>query len=87
MVDVEFNRGNTLFALSQGEWDGMGEGSPAIENDGSLVRVNEDGTFSVIVHGLDRPTSMEFIMNKAYITTLKGDVVIIENVDSPPFGI
>ena len=29
LVDVEFNRGRTLFALSQGVWDGVKEGTPA----------------------------------------------------------
>ncbi len=86
LVDVEFNRGRTLFALSQGEWDGVEEGSPAKPNDGSLVRVNEDGTFTVITKKLDRPTSLEFIKNTAYIFTLTGEVWSIENVSGPPFG-
>jgi hypothetical protein len=53
LVDVEFNRGRTLFALSQGIWDGVAEGSPAAPDTGSLVRVNKDGTFTVITEGLD----------------------------------
>ena len=87
LVDVEFNRGQTLFALAQGIWDQVEEGSPAEPNTGSLVRVNDDGTFTVIAEGLDRPTSMEFIGNTAYIIGLSGEIVTIENVDSPPFGI
>lgn len=87
IVDVEFNRGRTLFALSQGQWDGVMDGSPAIPDDGSLVRVNEDGSFTVVAAGLDRPTSMEFIRNTAYITTLVGEIVVIKNVSGPPFGI
>jgi hypothetical protein len=86
LVDVEFNRGRTLFALSQGEWDGPSEGSPAIPNDGSLLRVNDDGTFTTIADGLDRPTSLEFINNTAYIVTLTGEVWTIENAGGPPFG-
>ncbi len=86
LVDVEFNRGRTLFALSQGVWDGVQEGSPALPNTGSLVRVNEDGTFTIITDGLDRPTSLEFIGNTAYIVTLTGEVWTIENVGGPPFG-
>ncbi len=53
LVDVEFNRGRTLFALSQGVWDGQMEGSPAIPDDGSLLRVNSDGTFTTIANGLE----------------------------------
>jgi hypothetical protein len=87
LVDVEFNRGRTLFALSQGVWDGVQEGSPAEPNTGSLVRVNEDGTFTLITDGLDRPTSLEFIKNTAYIVTLTGEVWTIEDVAGPPFGV
>jgi sugar lactone lactonase YvrE len=86
VVDVEFGRGQTLFALSQGIWDGVEEGSPAEPNTGSLLRVNADGTFSVIATGLDRPTSLEFIGTTAYIVTLAGEVWTIENVGCPPFG-
>jgi sugar lactone lactonase YvrE len=86
IVDVEISRGGALFALSQGTWDGAGEGSPAIPNDGSLLKINDDGTFTVIAEGIDRPTSMEFIRNTAYIVTLTGEIVTVENVDGPPFG-
>jgi hypothetical protein len=34
------------------------------------VEVKGDGTFSVVADGLDRPTSMEFIGNTAYIVSL-----------------
>jgi len=85
-VDVEFDQGRTLFALSQGEWDGVGAGSPAKPNTGSLMKVNHDGTVTTITDGLDRPTSMEFIRNTAYIVTLGGEVWMIENVGCPPFG-
>lgn len=85
LVDVEFNRGRTLYALSQGPWDGVEEGSPAEPNTGSLVKVNEDGTLTVITDGLDRPTSLEFISNTAYIVTLTGEIWTIANVSGPPF--
>ena len=87
LVDVEFNRGRTLFALAQGIWDGAFPGSPAEPNTGALVKVNGDGTFTVIADGLDRPTSLEFIMNTAYIITLTGEVWTVENAAGPPFGI
>jgi len=86
LVDVEFNRGRTLFALSQGNWEGVEEGTPALPETGSLVKVNEDGTFTTIAEGLNIPTSLEFISNTAYIVTLTGEVWTIENVASPPFG-
>jgi hypothetical protein len=85
LVDVEFNCGHTLYALSQGVWDGVEEGSPALPNTGSLVRVNNDGTFTVVTDGLDRPTSLEFIGTKAYIVTLTGQVWTIEHVSGAPF--
>lgn len=86
VVDVEFGRGQTLFALSQGIWDGVEEGTPAEPNTGSLVRVNGDGTFSVVTTGLDRPTSLEIIQNTAYIVSLAGQVWKIEDVASLPYG-
>ena len=70
--------GQTLFALSQGVWDGVQEGSPALPNTGSLVAVNADGSFTIITAGLDRPTSLEFIGNTAYIVTLAGEIWTID---------
>jgi hypothetical protein len=86
LVDVEFGRGRTLFALSQGFWDGPFEGTPAEPDTGALVRVERDGTLSVVADGLDRPTSMEIIGNTAYVVTIGGEVWTIENIASPPFG-
>ncbi|HKK11891.1 MAG TPA: ScyD/ScyE family protein [Flavobacteriaceae bacterium] len=86
MVDVEFNRGRTLFAISQGSWAGVAAGDAAEPDTGALVRVNEDGTLSTIADGLDRPTSLEFVQNTAYIVTLTGEVWTVDNVAGPPFG-
>jgi len=86
VVDVEFGRGRTLFALSQGIWDGVAEGSPALPNTGALVRVTANNTFTVIIEGLDRPTSLEILGNTAYIVTLGGEVWMIDGVASPPYG-
>ena len=86
LVDVESGRGRDLYALSQGAWNGVGEGSPALPNTGSLVKVNETGTFTVVADGLDRPTSLEFIGNTAYLVTLTGEIWKIDNVSSPPYG-
>jgi sugar lactone lactonase YvrE len=85
-VDVEFGRGRTLFALSQGVWDGPYEGAPAIENTGALVRVNGDSTLTTVVDGLDRPTSVEIIKNTAYVVTLAGEIWRIDNISAPPYG-
>ena len=86
LVDVEFGRGNTLYALSQGVWDGPFEGAPAMPNTGALMKVNPDGTFTEILDGLNQPTSFEFIGNTAYVVTLTGEIWKIENVSPPPYG-
>ena len=85
-VDVEFGPGGTLYALSQGIWKGPFEGAPARPNTGALMRVNPGGTFTVVLHGLDRPTSFEFIGDTAYVVNLAGEVWKIENVSAPPKG-
>jgi sugar lactone lactonase YvrE len=80
LVDVEYGPGNTLYALSQGDFEaGNPDGSPAMPNTGSLVRVNADGTFTVILDGLNLPTSLEFIGNTAYVVSLTGEVYRIDN--------
>jgi len=84
-VDVEFGRGRTLFALSQGFWDGPYEGAPAQPNTGALMRVNRDGTLTTVVGGLDRPTSVEIIKNTAYVVTLTGEIWKIDNISVPPY--
>jgi hypothetical protein len=86
LVDVEFGRGNTLYALLQGYWNGPFEGAPAQPNTGALAKVNPDGTFTVIADGLNQPTSVEIIDNTAYVVTLAGEVWKIEDVSSPPYG-
>jgi hypothetical protein len=86
-VDVEFGPGRTLFALSQGFWDGPFEGTPALPNTGALMRVNKDGTLTTVVGGLDRPTSVEIIKNTAYVVTLAGEIWKIDNVSVPPYGV
>lgn len=85
-VDVEFGSGSTLYTLAQGFWDGPFEGAPAQPNTGALLKLNPNGSFGVIVNGLNQPTSMEFIGNKAYVVSLAGKVYEIENVSPPPYG-
>jgi len=86
LVVVEFGRGRTLFALSQGVWDGPFEGTPALPNTGTLVQVDENRRFAVRAEGLDRPTSLEIINNTAYVVTLGGEIWTIDNIAPPPFG-
>jgi sugar lactone lactonase YvrE len=86
LVDVERGRGGTLFALAQGFWDGPFEGAPAQPETGALVRVNGDGTFTEVIGGLDRPTSLEIIKNTAYVVMIDGEIWTIDNIAGPPFG-
>jgi hypothetical protein len=87
LVDVEFGRGRRLYALSQGDFPPGGfPGAPASPGTGALVEVEGDGSLTPLVEGLDRPTSLEFIGNTAYVTTLEGEVWVIEDVSGPPFG-
>ncbi len=87
LVDVEFGRGRSLYALAQGIFPvGSDDGSPALPDTGSLVVVNGNGTFTTVIEGLDRPTSMDFIGTTAYVVSLTGEVWKIENVSGPPFG-
>src|SRR6478672_2008724 len=83
LVDVEFG-GGRLYALSQGIFPVGGDpGSPALPNTGSLVKVNGDGTFTVITEPLDRPTSLEFIGNTAYVVNLSGEIWKIDGARCP----
>ena len=81
LVDVQFGRGHRLYALSQGPGvPGAPAGSPAQPNSGSLVEVNEDGTLTVITDGLDLPASLQFIGDTAYIVTLTGEILKIDDI-------
>jgi hypothetical protein len=80
LVDVEFGRGNTMYALSQGPHTNPGEGTPSDPDGGSLLRANRDGTFTVVVDKLDRPTSMEIVGDTAYVVMLSGEVWKVSNL-------
>jgi len=75
LVDVELRNRRELYALSQGDFppDGV-PAAPALPDTGRLVRVNWDGTMTVVAKELDRPTSLEFANGNAYVVTLTGDV-------------
>jgi hypothetical protein len=81
---VEFGGGGRLYALSHGTVDPSRDPSNAQPNTGALVKVNEDSTFTVIMDGLDRPTSLEFIGNTAYFVTLTGEIWKIDGVSCRP---
>jgi hypothetical protein len=83
LVDVEFGPGRTLYALSQGVGSGGPAGSPALPNTGALVKVNHNGTFTVVTDHLNQPTSLEFIKNTAYVVTLGGEIWKINGVSGP----
>jgi hypothetical protein len=87
LVDVELGRGRSVYALSQGVFpEGEPPAAPALPDTGSLVRVDGDGSFTVVVDGLDRPTSLELIRNSAYVVTLDGEIWRIDDVAGPPHG-
>jgi hypothetical protein len=86
LIDVEQGPGDTLYILSQGEWDGVGEGSRAKPDTGRLLTVGADGALTPVLAGsgrplvLDRPTSVEFVGNTAYVVSVTGAVYRIEGL-------
>jgi hypothetical protein len=84
IVDVELGPGRQLYALSQGLWNlpaiPANEGMPASPDTGRLLRVSRDGSFASVVEGLDRPTSVDFIRNSAFVVTLTGKVIRIDDL-------
>jgi hypothetical protein len=84
LVDVEFGAGHNLYALAQGEWDGVMEGSPAFPDTGALMQVNWDGSLTTLYEPLDRPTSLEIVDGTAYIITLDGEVWQVDGLAVPP---
>ena len=81
LVDVEFGRCGVLYALSQGDSPGdVPAGSPALPDSGELLRVNADGTLSVVVDGLNLPTSLDVARDTAFVTTVTGEVYRIPDV-------
>ncbi len=83
IVDVEAD-GEQLYALSQGAWDDVQEGSPAEPDTGRLVIVGSDGTMTPVSDSagaeivLDRPTSLELVDGTAYVVTLAGELLSIQ---------
>jgi len=87
VLDLQFGLGRTLYALSFGTFDPNTESlNLAVPNTGALAKVNGDGTFTVVVQGLNQPTSLQFIGNKAYVVTLTGEIWRIDGLSGPPYG-
>ena len=86
LIDVERGAHGKLYALSQGEWDGVGEGSRALPDTGRLVVVGRHGDLTPVVDGrgqelvLDRPTSVEFVGATAYVVSVTGDVYRVDGL-------
>jgi hypothetical protein len=81
LVDVEVADDHTPYALAQGDFqDGSPDGSPALQNTGSLVRATRAGNFETVVDELNQPTSLEFIGDDAYVVTLGGEIWRIAGV-------
>jgi hypothetical protein len=86
LVDVELGSGLDLYALSQGQWDGVAEGTPAAPETGRLVKLDRRGALVPVVDGdgnelvLDRPTSLELIGSTAYVVGLPGTIVEIKDL-------
>jgi hypothetical protein len=86
LIDVEWGPHGKLYGLSQGQWDGVGEGSRALPNTGRLVVVGRRGDLTPVVDrrgqelALDRPTSVEFLGATAYVVSVTGDVYRVDGL-------
>lgn len=81
VIDVEFSVDGVLYAVTQGGSPGaVDPGSPGLPDSARLLRVNSDGTFTVLVDTLDLPTSLDIDGDTAYVTTLNGEVWKIKNL-------
>lgn len=86
LIDVERGPRDALYALSQGEWDGVGEGSRAKPDTGRLFVVEAAGELTPVLAGsgrplvLDRPTSVEFVGSTAYVVSVTGAVYRVEGL-------
>ena len=86
LIDVERGPHGKLYGLSQGQWDGVGEGSRADPDTGRLVVVGRHGNLTPVVDRrgrelvLDRPTSVEFVGATAYVLSITGDVYRVDGL-------
>jgi len=86
IVDVEKGHSHRLYGLLQGHWNlepiPQNEGKPAAPNTGEIVAVGADGTFETVVSGLDRPTSLELAGHVAFVVTLTGTILRIDQLET-----
>jgi hypothetical protein len=86
LIDVERGPHGKLYGLSQGQWDGVAEGSRALPNTGRLVVVGRHGNLTPVVDGrgnelvLDRPASVEFVGATAYVLSVTGVVYRVDDL-------
>ena len=86
LIDVERGPHGKLYGLSQGQWDGVGEGSRALPDTGRLVVVGRHGDLTPVVDRrgqelvLDRPASVEFVGATAYVVSVTGDVYRVDGL-------
>jgi hypothetical protein len=86
LIDVEWGPRGRLYGLSQGQWDGVGEGSRAASSTGRLITVGHHGELTPVADRrgqelvLDRPVSMEFVGNTAYVVSVTGDVYRVDGL-------
>ena len=86
LIDVEWGPHGKLYGLSQGQWDGVGEGSRAHPDTGRLVVVGRHGDLKPVVDRrgrelvLDRPTSVEFVGDTAYVVSVTGVVYRVDGL-------
>ncbi len=73
----QWQRGASLYAISNGTYSGDPEGSPGQPDTGSLVKANRNGGFDLVAPDLDRPTSVEIIRGNAYVVTYDGEVWVV----------
>ena len=86
LIDVESGPHDQLYAVSQGQWDGVGEGSRADPDTGRLLVVGPNGDLTPVVDGdgdelvLDRPTSVEFVESTGYVVSVTGVVYRVDGL-------
>ena len=86
LIDVEWGPHRRLYVVSQGQWDGVGEGSRAHPNTGRLLVVGHHGDLTPVVDGdgkelvLDRPTSVEFVGSTGYVVSVTGVVYRVDGL-------
>jgi sugar lactone lactonase YvrE len=86
LIDVERGPHDQLYAVSMGQWDGVGEGSRADPDTGRLLVVGPDGDLTPVVDGdgdelvLDRPTSVEFVESTGYVVSVTGVVYRVDGL-------